>query len=108
VAAYEAPFPDERYKAGARVFPSLVPIQPDDPASAPNRRAWEGLMRYERPFLTVFGDSDPITRGADRFLQAAIPGARDRKHATIAQAGHFLQEDDSQALAVALLDFLRG
>jgi haloalkane dehalogenase len=108
MAAYEAPFPAERYKAGARIFPSLVPVQPDDPASAPNRRAWEGLMRFERPFLTAFGDSDPITRGADRFLQAAIPGARGQKHATIAQAGHFLQEDDPQALSAVLLELLRG
>ena len=38
VAAYDAPFPDDRFKAGARQFPSLVPITPDDPASAPNRR----------------------------------------------------------------------
>jgi haloalkane dehalogenase len=107
MAAYDAPFPDETYKAGARAFPMLVPASPDDPASEPNRRAWEVLKRFERPFLTAFGDSDPITRGADRFLQGLIPGAKGRPHTTLARAGHFLQEDDGGALGQVVADFVR-
>jgi len=106
IAAYDAPFPDERYKAGARQFPSLVPTRADDPAAAPNRAAWERLRAFTRPFLTVFGDSDPITRGADRALQAAIPGAAGQPHTTIAKAGHFVQEDAGPELASIVSAFI--
>ena len=106
VAAYDAPFPDERYKAGARQFPLLVPTAPDDPASEANRQAWEVLRRWEKPFLTAFSDSDPITRGADHFLQTAIPGAAGQPHTTIQQAGHFLQEDKGEELAKVVIDFV--
>lgn len=106
VAAYDAPFPDERYKAGARQFPLLVPATPDDPASAPNRAAWQELERWEKPFLTAFSDGDPITRGADRVLQQRIPGARGRAHPTIAGGGHFLQEDRGEELARVVIDFM--
>ena len=108
IAAYDAPFPDDRYKAGARVFPVLVPITPDDPASGPNKKAWETLFRWEKPFLTAFSDSDPITRHGDEFLQQAIPGAKGQPHATIENAAHFLQEDNPQALADAIVKFLKG
>jgi len=107
ISAYDAPFPDDRYKQGARQFPVLVPITPDDPASEPNRKAWETLYRWEKPFLTAFSDSDPITRGADIFLQQAIPGAKGQKHATIKNAGHFLQEDNPEQLVSVILDFLK-
>ncbi len=106
VSAYDAPFPDDRYQAGARQFPMLVPTSPDDPAAEPNRRAWEVLRRWEKPFLTAFSDSDPITRGADRFLQAAIPGAAGQPHTTVQNAGHFLQEDKGEALAQIIIDFM--
>ncbi len=106
VAAYDAPFPDDRYKAGARQFPLLVPTSPTDPAAVPNRRAWKALRRWEKPFLTAFADSDPITRGADRFLQEAIPGAKGQPHTTITGAGHFLQEDRGEELARVVVDFI--
>ncbi len=106
VAAYDAPFPDDRYKAGARIFPSLVPTSPDDPAAGPNQAAWAVLGRFDRPFLTAFSDGDPITRGGDRALQAAIPGARGQPHTTIAGGGHFLQEDRGPELARVVLDFI--
>jgi haloalkane dehalogenase len=105
--AYDAPFPDESYKAGARRFPMLVPCTPDDPASAANRRAWEALSRFEKPFVTIFGDSDPITKGADRVLQAKIPGAAGRPHAILKQAGHFLQEDAGDELGAAVVAFIK-
>jgi haloalkane dehalogenase len=106
-AAYDAPFPDESYKAGARQFPLLVPIAPDDPASDANRRAWESLSRFARPLLTVFGDSDPFTLGVDRVLQKKIPGAAGQPHATL-HAGHFIQEDAPQELATRAASFFAG
>jgi haloalkane dehalogenase len=106
IAAYDAPFPDDSYKAGARQFPLLVPTSPDDPAAPANRAAWEALGRWQKPFLTAFSDSDPITRGADRILRAAIPGAAGQPHTTIAGAGHFLQEDKGEELARVVVDFI--
>ena len=93
VAAYDAPFPDDSYKAGARAFPALVPTSPDDPAAAANRSAWEALARWDKPFLTAFSDSDPITAGGEAVFQRVVPGARVRPHVTLAGGGHFLQED---------------
>ncbi|HLA19207.1 MAG TPA: haloalkane dehalogenase [Dehalococcoidia bacterium] len=106
VAAYEAPFPDERYKAGARAFPALVPTRPDDPASEANRKAWEVLRRWEKPFLTAFSDSDPITRGGDRAFQTLVPGTKGQPHTTIPGAGHFLQEDKGEELAAVVVGFI--
>ncbi len=106
IAAYDAPFPDESYAAGARQFPLLVPITPDDPATIPNRRAWEVLRRWQKPFLCAFSDSDPITRGASRILKAAIPGAQGQPHSTFTGAGHFLQEDKGEELAHIVVDFI--
>jgi haloalkane dehalogenase len=106
VAAYDAPFPDDSYKAGARIFPSLVPTTPDDPAAEPNRAAWKVLRAWEKPFLTAFGDSDPITRGGDRIFQAQVPGAKGQAHTTIEGAGHFLQEDKGEELAEVVARFI--
>lgn len=106
IAAYDAPFPEERYKAGARQFPLLVPTSPDDPASEANRAAWEVLKRWEKPFLTAFSDSDPVTRGGDLIFQEVVPGAKHRRHTTIVGAGHFLQEDKGAELTHVIIDFL--
>jgi haloalkane dehalogenase len=106
IAAYDAPFPDDSYMAGARQFPRLVPTTPDDPASEPNRRAWDVLKRWEKPFLTAFSDSDAITRGGDLFFQRVIPGTKGQPHTTITGAGHFLQEDKGEELAQVVLNFL--
>lgn len=105
LAAYEAPFPTPAYQTGALVFPSLVPTSPDDPASSANRAAWKVLETWEKPFLTAFADSDPITRGGDRGFQQRVPGAEGRQHRTIEQAGHFLQEDKGEELAELLITF---
>lgn len=106
VAAYDAPFPDDRYKAGARVFPTLVPARPDDPASAANRAAWEVLRGWRKPFLTAFSDLDPVTVGRERAFQERIPGAAGQPHVTIEGAGHFLQEDRGEELARVVVDFV--
>jgi haloalkane dehalogenase len=108
IRAYDAPFPDDAFKAGARQFPLLVPISPEDPEAEENRRCWEALRQYDRPFLTTFSDSDPITRGAERVFQHVIPGARNRNHPTIEGAGHFLQEDKGEELAQILVDFIES
>jgi haloalkane dehalogenase len=106
VAAYDAPFPDESYKSGARAFPSLIPTTPDNVASAAHRAAWEVLARFDRPFLCCFSDGDPITAGADRKMLDTIPGTAGQPHTTIAGAGHFLQEDSGEELATVLVDWL--
>jgi len=106
--AYDAPFPGEEYKAGARKFPMLVPIKPDDPASNPNRKAWEVLKKWDKPFLTAFSDSDPITRGGDAYFHKLIPGTKGQAHRTIIGAGHFLQEDKGEELAELTVDFINN
>jgi len=108
VAAYDAPFPDDSFKEGARVFPSLVPVAPDDPSAEPNRQAWEVLQRFDRPFLTAFSDGDPITRGGDSVFHKLIPGAKGQPHTTIEGAGHFLQEDRGEELARVVVDLISG
>lgn len=106
VAAYDAPFPDESYKEGARQFPVLVPTSPDDPESQPNREAWQVLERFEKPFLCAFSDSDPITGGGDKPFRTRVPGAQDQPHTTIEGGGHFLQEDRGPELAQVVVDLI--
>ncbi|MHA2603449.1 MAG: hypothetical protein AM324_015120 [Candidatus Thorarchaeota archaeon SMTZ1-83] len=102
IRAYEAPFPDEKYKAGACIFPSLVPTQLRE-----NQRVWdEVLSKWKRPFLTAFSDLDPITAGGERLFQKRIPGVQDREHVTIKGAGHFLQEDKSEELVRIILNII--
>jgi haloalkane dehalogenase len=106
IAAYDAPFPDDRYKAGVRRFPGLVPIFPDDPQAAANQRAWKALCRFDRPFLTAFSDGDPATRDMGMSFREEIAGARGQQHVTIEGAGHFLQEDRGEALGAAVVRFV--
>jgi haloalkane dehalogenase len=105
-AAYDAPFPDERAKAGARALPTLVPTRPDDPASAANRAAWEVLSSSELPFLVAFSDSDPITGAMAPILHKLIPGTLGLEHPTIENAGHFLQEDAGAELGRVAADLI--
>lgn len=107
VAAYDAPFPSGKYKAGARAFPRLVPAAPDDPASNANRAAWEVYRRWEKPFLTCFSNRDPITRGGERPWQEQVPGAAEQPHTKITNAGHFLQEEKGPELAELMIRFVR-
>lgn len=107
-AAYDAPFPDERFKAGPRAMPGLVPHRPDDPASEANRAAWQRLAASSTPMLVAFGDSDPITGAMGPVLRRAMAGAAGREHPVIAGAGHFLQEDAGPELAAAVVDFVRS
>jgi len=106
MAAYDAPFPDEDYKAGARIWPSFVPTSPDDPAAPANRAAWEVLKEYRRPFLCCFSDADPITAGGEKVFLTTVPGTDGQPHTTITGAGHFLQEDAGPELARVLISFI--
>ena len=106
IAGYDAPFPDDTYKAGARIFPTLVPTSPDDPASADNLAAWEVLEQFEKPFLLCFSDSDPVTKGGDAPFLAKVPGTQGQSHVTIEGGGHFFQEDRGPELADLLIDFI--
>ncbi|MDQ3106470.1 MAG: haloalkane dehalogenase [Actinomycetota bacterium] len=108
IAAYDAPFPDDSYKAGARILPSLVPTSPDDPAHADNVAAWDVLRRFDRPFLCAFSDGDAVTAGGERVFLREVPGTKDQPHTTIEGGGHFLQEDKGPELAKVLIDFIRA
>ena len=107
IAAYDAPFPESRYKIAARLFPGFVPASPDDPERAANEQAWEVFKRWEKPFLTCFSSGDPITRGGERIWQKLVPGTQGQPHTTIRRAGHFLQEDKGPELAEVISDFIR-
>ena len=106
--AYRAPFPDDTYKEGARQFPVLVPISPDDPAVPGNKKAWEVLSKWDKPFLCLFGDSDPITKGGDMVFQAMVPGTKGQPHTIIEGGGHFIQEDRGEVLAKHMVDWMRS
>lgn len=107
LAAYNAPFPSEEYKAGARIFPALVPIDSDDPESIKNNQAWEKLKHWNKPFLTIFGDKDAIMKGAEKVFQERIPGTKEQNH-TMIDAGHFIQEDQGEKLAELIIEFYRN
>ena len=108
IAAYDAPFPDDSYLAGARVFPSLVPTAPDDPAAPANKAAWDSLRTFDRPFLCAFSDKDPITGGGEQRFLREIPGTAGQAHTTIEGGGHFLQEDRGPELAAVLVAFIEA
>ena len=101
IAAYEAPFPDESYKAGARQFPKLVPITPQHASVAENLEAWKVLDAFDKPFLTAFSDGDAVTRGGEALFKARVPGAVGQPH-VILSGGHFLQEDSPKEIAVLI------
>ena len=105
--AYAAPFPHKNYTAGARIFPALVPTQPNDPESDNNRAAWKILMACDKPLLTLFSDNDTVTKGGERPFQKLVPGAKDQPHQIIEGAGHFLQEDKGEEIAEIVVDWIR-
>jgi len=104
-AAYNAPYPDESYKAGARIFPAIVPVSPDMDGAADNREAWTVLKAWDKPFLTCFSDQDPITKGGDEYFQKAVPGCAGQPHQLLEGGGHFLQEDLPDELSEIIIQF---
>ncbi len=107
-AAYEAPFPDESFLAGARQFPSLVPIFPDDVEIPANQKAWEVLEAFDNPFMTAFAADDPVTAGLEQTFQTRVPGAKGVDHVVIERAGHFLQETKGEEVAAKMIAFIRA
>ncbi|MEM7688080.1 MAG: haloalkane dehalogenase [Pseudomonadota bacterium] len=104
VAAYDAPFPDEPSKAGARAFPQLVPVEDGMDGIAQNIEAWKGLAAFDKPFLTLFGEDDPVTGGLAPVLIERIAGAKGQPHAMLSTCGHFCQEDRPLELAQGVID----
>ena len=104
LAAYEAPFPDQRFMAGARQFPTLVPVFVNEPEVEENKAAWRELRKFNKPFMTAFSDKDPVTAGGDKKFLQQVPGCKGVKHRTITDAGHFLQQDQPKKCVQAILD----
>ncbi|GLZ49318.1 haloalkane dehalogenase [Actinomycetospora sp. NBRC 106375] len=105
VAAYDAPYPDESYKAGARIFPALIPVTPDDPSSGAVRESREILGRSTMPFLTVYGEHDPIAGAADAMFQQLTPGAAGLTHVRLPDGGHNMPEDCGETLGEIVAEF---
>jgi haloalkane dehalogenase len=106
IAAYDAPFPDESYKEGARQFPTLVPVTPEHGSVAENLAAWQVLEKFDKPFMTAFSDNDPVTKGGEAIFKARIPGTKGQPH-VILSGGHFLQEDSPAEIAAILHDLAK-
>ena len=108
IAAYDAPFPSRKYKVAARLFPTFVPTTPDDPERHNNERAWDFFKQTQKPFLTLFSNRDPVTRGGHKMWQKLVPGAQGQPHAVTRGAGHFLQEDKGEEVAQAIDAFIKA
>lgn len=104
---YEAPFPDEKYKAGARAWPRLVPTDPSDDGVRQMKRARKVLSEWDKPAILMFSDSDPITKGADRWFRENMPTVGNEPEIIIEHAGHFLQEDKGKVIAEHIHDFIQ-
>lgn len=106
LAAYRAPYPTSEYEYCLITWPSLITVQPTNPGLALNIAAWERLQKFDKPFLTLFGELDPVGRGWETRAQAKIPGAQGQAHAMIPNAHHFIQEDAADELVARITKFL--
>lgn len=105
---YQAPFPSKEYMSGPKAMPQHIPTDPTTRASKRSRKAWHLLLEFNKPFKTAFSDGDMANNmlAVDKILQRKIPGARDVRHVKIADAGHFLQEDQPVDVAEAINSFI--
>lgn len=106
IAAYNAPFPDSSFKAGARIFPSFVPFE-NNVALPDQKRAWAVLDTWDKPFLCCFSDRDSITRGGESRFIGRVPGTAGQNHRSL-HGGHFIQEDDPQGFVECILEVARA
>jgi haloalkane dehalogenase len=107
LAAYDAPFPNATYKAGAVAFPALVPVSEDAEALPVMRQAAAALKKWRKPALVMFSEQDPVTAGGEQFFRQLIPSAGDEPEITVCGAGHFLQEDKGEEIAEQIVAFIR-
>jgi haloalkane dehalogenase len=108
-AAYDAPFPDASYQAGALVFPSL--IQPEKLGAEGVglfHAAWRVLERWEKPFFTAYGKADPVLGFFDGVFQQYVPGAKGRAHRVFPSGTHFIQEQEAPALVEVIDEAARA
>ncbi|MFB6117699.1 haloalkane dehalogenase [Halosegnis sp.] len=106
IAAYEAPFPDEGLKAGARAWPDMVPRKGGGDGAEMTRAAARRLGEWEKPAFVLFSDSDPITRPNRDPLREHIPTATEQPDVWVEGAGHFLQEDAGEEIADRIVAFV--
>ena len=102
-AAYEAPYPNATYKAGAQIFPYLIPSE-----LRKNEKAFrEVLEKWDKPFLIANSDNDPVTGNNPRLVEILkrIPTAQE---IVIKGPGHFLQEEAGPEYAELIIDFING
>ena len=105
--AYDAPFPEPRYKMGPRAMPSHVPTLPTSASLEEQRKAWEFFKTFEKPFLCAFADNDPVTRAGEAEFMAKVPGTKDLPHTTIKGGGHFVQENAPDQVAQIIIDLIK-
>lgn len=106
VASYGAPFPNDESLAGARKFPLLVPTSPDDPAVPANKAAWQVLEGWTKPVLTLWCPDDRVLGEYQSAFVDRIPGAQGQPHQTFSPGGHFIQDEQGEAVAAAMVDWL--
>jgi haloalkane dehalogenase len=105
-AAYDAPFPEAKAKAGARAFPLMLPTTPEMPGAAAGKRVLEALRTDERPKLHLWADSDPIIpfKVGERFAEAINAEPPE----AVENASHFLQEDAGEEIGTRIAEWLRA
>jgi len=106
IAAYEAPFPSPESKAGARAFPLMLPLAPEEPGAAEGQEVADALRADRRPVLLMWGDSDPVLPldPVGRKVQSLFPTAE--ALTTIHDGGHFVQEDQGHEIGALIADWL--
>lgn len=107
MAAYDAPFPEQKYKAGARIFPSLAPSNKNADGVLQMNRAAKVLSAWDKPAIILFSDKDKILGKMVNFFYKIIPAAHLQKRITITNAGHFLQEDAGEEIANYIDQFIQ-
>jgi haloalkane dehalogenase len=106
-AAYDAPFPEEKFKAGPRELPLKVPIDPNDPEAIENKQHWQVLARWNIPILTIFSENDEISAGEQEKIMAQYVGAQGLPHAILKNASHFIQDDQPAELTKQMISFFQ-
>ena len=100
---YEAPYPNATYKAGAQIFPYLIPSE-----LRKNEKAYRDVFeKWDKPFLIANSDNDPVTSNNPRLVEMLkrVPTAEE---IVIKGPGHFIQEEAGPEYAQLIIDFING